>query len=497
MVLTNDSETPRSYLIVLKHLPALADKAYIIETIGNADPMLIDVDWFKATERVKLSAVDGEVGFPVVVKPHSIMTITTLSERCTHMYGDEEITAESPDPAHIALPYVDAFDLPSDVMQKRGGMPQFTTDQGGAFEIISTGEGRFLEQKITKDALPTNWRFRGTPEPVTCFGDDTWSNYQASTEAIFADASPDNYVGAGIRYNSAVTCPETACCGLSVRLYADGRWELRYLDAVLQNGRIADFTFDKPHQIGIGALGTLVMCFADGHSLCEIKLDGRPLIRAGRASICSAYYRNRFRKLVVKKMPLPIPITTYVYRLDCLSEYVKFDENAENGWTLRGMAEYQHYNRTCAEGVPGSALDIRFYGEGIYLLGKTDYAECRIWLDGKLYSEKFVVNGSHYREAFLAIEPIRKAWHTLRIEVTDGKLCFDVFEVPTNDECCDYDTDFPADPLSAEPQPTRRKRERFDLKKAAVPLAGAAATGLAVAFTVGRFVRKLQKRRKK
>lgn len=495
MVLTNDSAAPRSYLVVIKNLPELREKAYVIETVGNPNPDLADVDWFKATEKLRLSGVDGEIAFPLVVKPYSIMTVTTMGERIGALYGDEELAADIPGRKRLTFPYRDTFAYDREAIAARGGMPLYLTDQGGAFEIISTETDSWLEQKITKDALPTNWRFRGTPEPITCFGDDLWANYQAVTEVVFGDASPDNYVGVGIRYNSAVTCPKTSCCGPHFRLYADGTWELRYMDELLSSGSVPEFRYDAAHKIGIGALGTLVMCFADGHSLYEVKLDGRAQVRSGRASLSSAYYRNRFLSVSAERMQLPLPIPAYVYRLDALSPYVRFDENAENGWLLRGMAEYQNYNRTCAEGVTGSALQIRFYGTGIYLLGKTNYAACCLWIDGTLYSEEHVVQGSNYREAFLAIEPLHKGWHTLSLEVTDGKLCFDAFEIPTDDESPDYDVDFPADPLSAENTPA--KRSPLDLKKAAIPLANAAATGLAVAFTVGQIGRKLRKMQKR
>ena len=496
MILTNDSETPRSYLVVVRGFPNLPNKAYLIETIGNNDPDLCDVDWFHATDSIRLTNLDGECAFPLVVKPHSILTVTTAGDRIQALYGDEELTGEIPEHKRLPLPYEDNFRYAKAFVESRGGAPLYLTDQGGAFELTAHKGTFVLEQKITHDARPTNWRFRGTPEPLTCFGDDTWTNYQAITEAEFAEASPENYIGVGIRYNSAVTFPETSQCGLTVRLYADGKWEMRCGETVLADGQVPDFQFDSTHKIGIGAIGTLVMCFADGHSLYETKLDGNMQVRAGRASLCSAYYRNRFYSLKAEPMQIPIPMPLYVRRTDVLSDSVRFDEEAENGWLLRGMADYQHFNRTCAEGTTGSALEIRFYGDSIFLLGKNEYATCRLWLDEQLYSERYLIQDCQYREVFLAIEQLHPGWHTLRLEVTDGKLLLDVYETPTNELL--LDADLPEDPRSdmqAKPKPSA-----FDLRKAAVPLAGIAAGGLAAAFTIGQFGKmlgKLQKRLKK
>ena len=484
MILTNDSDVPRSYLVVLKNLPALPEYAYLIETIGNNDPWLVDVDWFKATEKVKLSGLDNEIAFPVVVKPNSIMTITTEAGRFSHVYGDEELDGENPERTRLLLPFAAEFTHdPLNPCNK----PLYLDDVSGCFRIVTQGEKSWLEQQ----AEAGDAEDEDLPDPFTCFGDDMWANYQAATEAEFAEVSPDNYVGIGIRNNAS-----DDCSGLQMLLYADGQWELWQQDEILQSGTVPEFRADGRHKLGISALGTLVMCFADGHSLCELKLDGRPFLRDGRACLSSAFFRNRFYALTAQDVGLPIPIMKYIYRVDCLSQYVKFDENAETGWRLQGMADARNFSRTCAEGVTGAALEIRFYGTGIYLLGQTEYAQCRLFLDDALYSEKHEINDCDFREVFLAIEPLKADWHTLRIEILDGKLCFDAFEIPTNDIPPDYDTNFPADPEHSDSLISRRM-SGFDVRKAAIPLAGAAATGLAVAFTLGKLSSKLQSIQKK
>ena len=485
MILTNDSDAPRSYLVVLKNMPALPEFAYIIETIGNDDPWLVDVDWFKATEKVKLSGLDGEIAFPVVVKPNSIMTITTEAGRFSHVYGDEELSSEIPDQARLPMPFTLDF---TDSEPAPLGKPLYLDDQSGTFRLVSGENGNYLEQFSVGEC-----RTEDDTDPFTCFGDDMWADYQAVTEADFADESPDNYVGIGIRNNCA-----DDCSGFQVLLYADGHWEFWYQEEVLQSGTMPDFVYGNRHKLGIGAIGTLIMCFADGHSLCEMKLDNRPLIRAGRAGLASAFFRNRFYRIEVRRLDLPLPLMAYVYRQDCLSQYVRFDAAAETGWRLQGMADVQHYSRTCVEGAAGAAMEIRFYGAGIFLLGKTEYAKCRIFLDDDLYSEEKELGSSGFREVFLTIEPLQTDWHTLRMEVLDGKLCFDCFEIPTNDESPEYDSNFPDDPERAES--LLDKKMPFDLKKATLPLAGAAANGLAMVFTLGKLGDKLHKlrfRRKK
>ncbi|MBR3630717.1 MAG: glycosyl hydrolase family 59 [Oscillospiraceae bacterium] len=492
MHLTNDSAMPRSYLVVLRNLPELPQKLHCVETAGCDDPAQISKHWFRVTNEIRLRETDGEQAFPVVVRPYSMLTVTTCN--VTSICGTKELVFRIPKKKRMPLPYRTDFSAPADLLRERGGAPLYTTDQGGAFEITGDDTGNWLEQKITLDTLPTNWRFRGTPEPLTCLGDDHWANYKASAEIEFASDAPENYVSVGLRYNSAVTCPHTSACGFALRLYADGKWELRYMDTVLESGTVPEFRYEGRHTIGIAAIGTLILCFADGHSLDEQKLNRQPVIRSGRMSLQSAYYRNRFYSISAEPMPAFPGVAAGCCRIDCMSEQVAYSERADGAWTLYGMAPYQYYNRTCAEGEPGSVMEIRFYGSGISLLGTTEGASLAVWIDGRLYSESYTIERSRYREAFFTLEPLTNGWHTLKIQILSGKLGFDVFEIPTDDPIASYDTrHFPADPLAPKAVPLRQP---LDLKKAALPIAGAAAAGLAIAFTAGQIRRKLKKKRK-
>ena len=493
MHLTNDSAVPRSYLVVLRNLPELPQELHCVETAGCKDPAQISKNWFRVTNEIRLREADGDTAFPVVVRPHSILTVTTCDTAA--VCGTKELSLRIPAARRMSLPYTTNFTMPADLLEERGGAPLYTTDQGGAFEIMSDAQESWLEQKITLDALPTNWRHRGTPEPLTCLGDDRWTNYKATAEVEFASDAPENYVGVGLRYNSAVTCPETSACGFSMRLYADGRWELRYMDTVLESGTVPEFQHEGRHTIGIAAIGTLILCFADGHSLDEKKLDGMPMTRSGRMSLQSAYYRNRFYSISAEPMNAFPGTSAGCCRIDCMSPQVAYSEQADGAWTLHGMAPYQYYNRTCAEGEPGSVMEIRFFGSGISLLGTTEGASVAVWIDGRLYSEAYTIERSRYREAFFSLDPLAKGWHTLKVRVLSGKIGFDAFEVPTDDERAAYNPKcFPADPLAAKAVPLRQP---LDLKKAALPIAGAAAAGLAIAFTAGQISRKLKGKQKK
>ena len=65
--------------------------------------------------------------------------------------------------------------------------------------MVEAEDGYAICQKITPQIMPTNWRFRGTPLPLTCFGDDKWRSYSAEAEVKLANMEEHNFDRIGIR----------------------------------------------------------------------------------------------------------------------------------------------------------------------------------------------------------------------------------------------------------------------------------------------------------
>ena len=486
MHFANDTETPRYYQVILKNMSVFPETVSLLQTAGSPVPEPVDANWFQIVKNIAVRSSEEETSFSVMVKPYSVLTVTTLET--SDINGTEQLKP-IPENKRLPLPFI----LPMHSEEEKNGcMPLYTTDQGGAFELIrAENDVIYLEQKITKDILPTNWRFRGTPEPITSFGDDTWANYQASVMAYFASPAEDNYIGVGLHYNSAVTNPETSACGLQLRLYADGKWQLRYMDELLHEEKTKNYIYAIGHKISIATMGVLVFCFIDGHSVYETKLDSRPMVRSGRMSLCSAFYQNRFCDIKAEK--LNFPIAPYVYRQDCLSPFVKYLQNDESKWTLHGMTSYQFYNRTSASGEKDSELKIRFYGSSIFLLGRVKSAGLMFWIDKKLYTEDYSVSSSHFRETFFALEHLHTGWHTLRMLITKGAVEFDAFEILTDDENVDYTAEkLPEDIILKSRKKQKTASGKSGLIKAAVPAAGAAA-GVAAVLTARKILGKKKK----
>ncbi len=477
MHLSNDSDKPRSYLVRMDALPNLPYTFYLVETAGNADPEHIADGWFQHIDTLQVKAVRGERTFPLVVKPHSLLTLTTLA-KAAEAKGTAELSITMPPAKRLSLPFHADFSV-------GGQTPLFTTDQGGAFEIVETDDGFALEQKITKDNLPTNWRFRGTPEPITCLGDDSWANYRCFVTVTFAESAADNYAAIGMRYNSAVTCPGSSMCGCSIRLYASGVWELWYMEDVLQSGTLEGFDAALPHKLQIMGMGSLILAFVDDNIVAEEQMDGRPYVRSGRISLQSAYYRNRFTDLQADNIAsLLLP---YADRIDCLSPVMRYTESPEHPWLLDAMASYQYCCRTRAVGHANAVMEMQFYGTGVALLGTAEQAVVRVTIDGKVYAERLSVEGCKFRESFFALDGMPQGQHALKLEILEGELALDAAEIPSANEIAGY---LPKALPAAKQTAQKSAQKKTTVQKMALPIAGAAAAGLALAFTVRALTKK-------
>ncbi|MBP0973127.1 MAG: hypothetical protein J5851_04395 [Oscillospiraceae bacterium] len=300
------------------------------------------------------------------------------------------------------------------------------------------------------------------PEPMLCLGDCRWANYHVAAEIEFASDAADNYAGVGLR----------GADGFLLRVYASGRFELRYREEVLQSGDVPAFSEKKRHTVGIAALGRMLLCFVDGNTVAEMQYDGA-MVRSGEMVLESAGEPNEFFNVNAKSMPAFPGSAAGCCVIGADAPQITHTEEPET-W------------------------EIRFYGGGISLLGTAEDASIAVWLDGRLYSETIPVGNSRTREAFFTIEPIAARWHTLRMELLSGSIDLEGFEVPTDDPLAAYDpTQFPLDPHDPETPEKRKAAAKAAVKENALPIAGAAAAGVAVAAVTAGLLLGGKKRPKK
>ena len=410
VTLTNTTAEPIVYEFTVKGLAKAAGEVYVWETRGP-DSGAYDENYFRKLGSVTPTETEGGYCCSVTVKPYSLVTVTTLDiEEREYKCGRKS--------AVMPLPYSDNFDHPDDFLSERGGAPLYTTDQGGAFEVVKQGGKNLLMQKITPEIKAEEWGY--TPEPVTCFGDDRWWDYSVSAEVYLASSDTPNetYAGIGLRYNLA----DNGESGYRFVIFASGRWALSLNKLMLGEGKLEGFDPAK-NVLRIEALFDSIRCFVNGGLVCEIThAAGDRKGSAGRAALYSSYDRNCFGKIEIE----PIGEEPYVTRYDdtdCIIEY-------SGEWRHDCMSSFRNFRRTVSKGSAGSRMTVRFFGTGFALTGDSggQSAVVSVSLDGG-ENETFTLPKSGAREILFMLHGLAEGEHSAVIDVISGELTVDAVEV--------------------------------------------------------------------
>ena len=410
VTLTNTTAEPIVYDFTVKALAKAAGKVYVWETRGP-DGGAYDENYFKKIGAVTPTETESGYTYSVTVKPYSLVTVTTLDvEERNYKCGRES--------AVMPLPYTDSFDYPDDFLSERGGAPLYTTDQGGAFEVVKKDCKNLLMQKITPDIKAEEWG--GTPEPVTCFGDDRWWNYSVSADVYLAssDKPDENYAGIGLRYNLA----DNGESGYRFVIFAGGKWVLSLNKLMLGEGTAEGFDPSK-NILRIEALYDSVKCFVNGGLVCEIiHSENDRKGSAGRAALYSSYDRNCFGNIEIK----PIGEEPYVTRYDCTDGIIEYCGE----WKHDCMSSFRNFRRTVSKGRAGSRVTVRFHGTGFALTGDSggQSAVVSVSLDGG-ESSTVPLPKSEAREIRYMLHGLEEGNHTAVINVISGELSVDAAEV--------------------------------------------------------------------
>ena len=421
MHFTNEDTEPRVYSVLVKDMAFDSKVLSTVITSGPNPGQKYNENWFVRGKAIRPSHRTGET-YLIKVPPQSIMTVTTLDTEWVS--GVDTFHKNPPKSERLALPYADSFRYRPEELMVRGCSPRYMTDQGGAFELIhSDQDGDIVCQRITKNTRPTNWRFRGTPEPITCLGDDRWRSYSAEVDVRLDNLHYDNYAGLGIRYNSSVTCEVTSRCGYSAMLYGDGSWKLLDLDSVAAEGKVRMIQTKEWNRLKLLVLGDSILFFINGNMITSYR--PQCIVNSGRVSLLSAYEMNTFRNLKVDPMPI-LPL--YVRRVDCFSEGIFYNES----WEVCPTEKYTFYNRTSMKALDNAAFSCKFTGTGIAVIGTAQDALFEVTVDDTpMYTDHFVSYCAP-RQACIVIDQLPPGEHTLYVNLISGEFKLDVLEIPDN-----------------------------------------------------------------
>lgn len=420
MFFTNDSKDMRIYAVSVKDMAIEPTYLNIVTTKGPGDRQPYNAGWFRRGRTIRIGRGRNKRYFTIKVPPYSIMTVTTLN---TDWVGGTSTFSElaPPPAARLSLPYRDDLRYTEEEIRMRGCAPRYMTDQGGAFEVVETDEGFAVCQRITSQIIPSNWRFRNTPPPLTCFGDDRWRSYSMETQIKLSTSDPSNYAGIAIRYNSAVTNEYTSLCGYSGRLYGDGTWRLLDMESVAAEGLLTEIDPTSWNNLKLVVLGNSIFFFIGGNLLT--RYTPQCIVNSGRAALCSGYARNLFRNISIEPIPVQPP---YVRRIDCFDENVGYNPD----WEIHAMESYRFYNRTSMEAQQGAEFSFRFEGTGIAILGTAQNIVLTVLIDGRTVYNELSVALSDARQAVCVIDSLPPGRHELKAYVKGGSFKLDAFEIP-------------------------------------------------------------------
>lgn len=417
IVICNDSAEQRNYTFTLENMAKAGAPITVWETRGPDEGQEYDANYFKKIGSYQPAEADGKYAYSIEVRPYSLVTVTTLD------VGEADISVYrcKHEDQPLDVHYTDDFEYSPEFLSSRGNAPLYTTDYGGAFEVAEIDGNHVLKQMIDADNKPTDWHYRGTPNPITSLGDDRWSNYSAEIDFRFADPAEDNYISFGVRYLTAELNTQTAENGYGIRIDPNGKWTFLKNGKRLEEGTIEGFSPAPWHTVKMTVSENKVGVAADGEEELVRYTDPDPYNHSGRISIGSALYQNIFDNLRVS----PVGENNIVTRVDDHDPRVRYEGN----WDRTVPDGYVHFNRTRSKGTADdeeTSFAFEFEGSRIALIGETGSAKFDVYIDGTLLEHAETL-GAQARQCWYAAN-IAKGEHTLKVVVTEGTLSVDAIE---------------------------------------------------------------------
>lgn len=414
IVICNDSDEQRNYTFTLENMKNAAAPIYIWETRGPDEGQKYDENYFKNIATYLPAENDEKYSYSIEVKPYSIVTITTLEKS-----ADTAVYNCSYDDVALDINYADDFEYDNEFLASRGNAPLFTTDYGGAFEVTEVDGNKVLMQMINSENKPTDWRYRGTPYPITSLGDDRWANYSAQIDFKLVDPAEDNYVAFGVRYLLAELDTGNAVNGYNLKLYPNGNWELKKNTQIVESGTLDSFDNTIWHTCKIIADKQNITVYLDDSEIANY-FDETAFANSGRISLASALYNNVFDNLVVAPLDNVQSTITRVDDHDSSVEYT-------GDWYRTVPDGYIHFNRTISRSESENAeMSFSFNGDSFAIIGETKTAVIEVYIDDELIETKEIV-ATKARQCSYSTE-LETGEHTVKIKVIDGNYTIDAIE---------------------------------------------------------------------
>ena len=475
-ILMNDSESARTYKLTPSNMAYAGTPSLEIWETRAADAGAA----FNANYLRYLCSVpaDSSGAYTVVVKPYSVVTVTTLVNTAsaelntplpvegTRTVLDTDATGAVQNTSDKIL-YADDFDYSSKMVPvigadgqitgmesyvtSRGGaqsvIPRFTCDRNGGFEAYMAGgsAGYVLRQQVDQAAagLGGTWN---NGDPITAIGDNRWLNYKASVDVSFENNSTQsgkNYASIGARQQGGSNSHYTNGTPYFLKFTFDGGWQFLVDGSSVSSGNvvsgaggitIAGFkaTYDTWHNLGIQVVDQKVTLYLDGTMLATYT-DTKPRL-SGRVDLASGYYYTRFDNLKVETVDGSSPY--YSELLDDLEVMDLAPKPATKlvyggSWShVNGQGMYDYQRSLSTSAASGATLKYTFTGTGIDILGPNDgSAKLEVTVDGTVSSASASTMASAELYQTYALRGLAAGSHAVQFKVLSGTLVVDAVGV--------------------------------------------------------------------
>jgi galactosylceramidase len=351
--------------------------------------------------------------FTVTVDPYSIYTFTTTT-------GQQKGAATSSNPASesfsLAAEYSDNFDSYS-----VGKMPKYTSDQGGAFEIIGDGSGKALVQVINTDNKPLDWKYRTTPDPYTLLGSVDWRNYEVEVDIKYTDADTSGYtlIGGRVAHNgkSSIIGDPAPAGGYNLKIANNGAWQLRAAERVITSGTLSGYVPNVFNNFRLRFTGTNIKAYYGGSATPFVNVNDNEFA-SGQAQLGTGYNKARFDNLKIRRLDAATPVD--VVRYDEKDSKVIF-----NGAWEALDGNYEQYRRTMVGSrTAGDTMEIKFNGSTAIVTGTLDRdgGKADVYVDGVLQGEIDTYSAARkHRRAIYTTSGLSAGEHTLKLVVKGTK----------------------------------------------------------------------------
>lgn len=422
IVIANNTAKTLHYTFQVTHLAKSSAPVDVWETRGPDNDKGYYQNYLKKINTVNpQSQSDGSSSYQISIKPYSLVTVTTLNKEASEYKTTAQATI-------LNLPYSDDFEYnsyDSNYLSDRGDAPRFTTDEGGAFEVVNLKGNHVIQQKVTYHTKAEDWGY--TPDPVTNLGDDNWTNYSVSADVLFSSKttkkSITNYVGVGARYIQG----SMGQSGYWLQLSKNGKYQLNKVsDAVTKPKTLKGFNSSLWYNLKVSVNKNVVTCYINNKEVISYR-DKQAVIASGRAALYSDYNANYFDNLKVETID---GITPYSARLDDTDSPITYSGK----WQHNTMSSFSDFNRTESTGSKGASFRFNYTGEGFSIIGAVDEgSKISVTIDGKMVESGYKTPSAATRNVSYANYNLVNGKYTVVIKVLSGSYCVDAVEIVRND----------------------------------------------------------------